>query len=731
MATFNPELGPANDPNFFKFSEPIRGIQPPSAGTDKSTGLALAAAGDALASGASLAKSTAEKFIADDARSTFEQTRSDFTSDLQTAKAAIIPSPVSTSAGAVAGKSLLPDSSNPDPIPDGVQNTVKGTVDKLDSLKSAFVNGKINDTYYHMQLDKNVTSLRAKYPGFTDFIDQEVSKITGGIPANQVIGDLMQDINHAATSKKDESDKVLDLARTKGIMFDKGDMMYERLKADPTFAPDFMQWYNQENARDTNLAREKGELDLKGAKNQDDIRDQKKGYSNFLDGRIGADANGVITLSGMDKPEKIIDIYNKATNDPKAYTPEQMEEFGMKMKAHGAAMRLQLATLSDQQGWTNKVGADQRDQILNSKMQYYDGLATAVGGGGQAGPTMAAFMMNQTKAITDHSAYNLTNGDLGAAITNFKILSDKFGPGLTATVLIPTFLKEQQNLPDKLKPLLGQNLVEAHAQPNGENNPTTIAGQSTKIANDDRITSAEKAYLYKGMTNTVETLKNKNLPDDDKAGVVRYLFDPANNGVLQNWKMDYKTTSPDGRLQVVHPGKYAIWTQMTDKDVSDNIAKLDGKSQAYYRSWVDVTGRELIGTDIKNLNHFTGHDDVKFEWHNENDTPFLKPIFPEGPVGQRTNVPQYGIPTGTATPQRQPLDTSYQYQIQQTVDRINSALPNLEHVYKTFGGGNTEAMLLQTLGQYGLDFNGKITGLPKAFGDAVAASRKQPKPEKE
>jgi len=42
--------------------------------------------------------------------------------------------------------------------------------------------------------------MRAQYPGFKEYIDQQFSKVTGENPANAKISHLTQEINRAASS---------------------------------------------------------------------------------------------------------------------------------------------------------------------------------------------------------------------------------------------------------------------------------------------------------------------------------------------------------------------------------------------------------------------------------------------------------------------------------------------------------------------------------------------------
>lgn len=719
MAVFNPDVPQGRDgmPNYFRYSEPVSDIQ-----ADKSKGIALAGAGTAIEGAAELAKTTAHDIINKDVRETVEPIRDDFTKQLEAVRAAqnnIVPNAVQTTSGNSVGGTAASFAQAPTPP------AIDSGLSKVQSIQDAFTNGKINDTYYDQRLKTGVTELRSRYPGFVDYIDQKVSSITGVNPANAYITNLMQDINHAVSSKKTEADKVLDIARTKGINYDKGYQMYQGLKNGTVSEDKYMEWYGEENVKDTQRERALGDLNLKAKAGQDVEGEAKKVLSDHISSRISSDFNGMISINGLNSPVAILDFMRQAEENPGKFTGPQYEEFAAKMIAHQNTLRTQLALETNRNGLTNKVGGSAaRDAELDSQMKIYDflkGVKDANGFG------VAMFHVNQAKAVSQQRKDNFTMSSIGEVADKAEILNQKFGPGF-APLIAQTIMGEQTKLPDQLKALFHEKAVEAHAQPGGDTKPTTIAQHMREVDADKRIDGQSKAYIYKGLVNTSNEIKDPKMSDDVKATAVRYLFDPANNGVLQNWKMDYRTTSPDGRLKIEHPGKYAVWTQLTDKDVSDSISKLDDKSKSYYKNWVDITGRELIGEDVRNLNHFTGHDNLYFKWVNTgNGTPKLELQDNEGglasPVGKKAGIPGDNYST--------PNTTGYRVQVQAVVDRINRALPNLEHVYKSFGGGDTETMLLQTLGQYGMNFEGKISGLPKAFGDAIAASRKAPVKEPE
>lgn len=83
---------------------------------------------------------------------------------------------------------------------------VDDAVGRIQRLSQARGAGKISDTYYWSQLQTTVQGLRSKYPNQRDYIDQKVSQVTGGTPANQLRNSLQQDL--ARQQQKVESQQT-------------------------------------------------------------------------------------------------------------------------------------------------------------------------------------------------------------------------------------------------------------------------------------------------------------------------------------------------------------------------------------------------------------------------------------------------------------------------------------------------------------------------------------------
>lgn len=79
---------------------------------------------------------------------------------------------------------------------DGLPEEIITVTDKNEKLKDAIAAGKISHSTYSMMLDASARSLRAKYPGFREEIDNLYQDVTGSIPANRVMADIFSRANN-------------------------------------------------------------------------------------------------------------------------------------------------------------------------------------------------------------------------------------------------------------------------------------------------------------------------------------------------------------------------------------------------------------------------------------------------------------------------------------------------------------------------------------------------------
>jgi hypothetical protein len=86
-----------------------------------------------------------------------------------------------------------------DSIPPELQNSASS----MQALQTAFEQGKISDTYYYGTLNAQLKSLRTKYPGYEDFVDETMQSITGVRPANAFRNALLSEITQMQNDASD------------------------------------------------------------------------------------------------------------------------------------------------------------------------------------------------------------------------------------------------------------------------------------------------------------------------------------------------------------------------------------------------------------------------------------------------------------------------------------------------------------------------------------------------
>jgi hypothetical protein len=195
MAIFNPQVPAANvnDPNWDRQSRPISDIP-----ADKSASIAIGGVTDVLGSATKAIDTDIKESAHLDVQAGVNNLRDAATDALKGIRNAQIAS---------ADQSLLPATDAPD-APQSLQNGL----DRAKSIGTAIAqNGgsKINDTLYTGALSSLAKTLRAQYPGYRDYIDEQIQSVSGVNPANAFMKNLMEDINRNQENNKTEMNATL------------------------------------------------------------------------------------------------------------------------------------------------------------------------------------------------------------------------------------------------------------------------------------------------------------------------------------------------------------------------------------------------------------------------------------------------------------------------------------------------------------------------------------------
>jgi hypothetical protein len=105
-------------------------------------------------------------------------------------------------------KSIMDANASMDTPTDKQPTELENLPQQLDTVSQGQQQGKINNVDYWRNLDVMSRDLRTRYPGYASYIDQEFAKVTGQIPANARINQLVSAINQGAASANAEKTKA-------------------------------------------------------------------------------------------------------------------------------------------------------------------------------------------------------------------------------------------------------------------------------------------------------------------------------------------------------------------------------------------------------------------------------------------------------------------------------------------------------------------------------------------
>lgn len=98
---------------------------------------------------------------------------------------------------------------------------IKTAEDNLSRLSQARARGTISENSYWSRVESVSRQLRARYPGHRDYIDQRISSVSGGKPANEIVRNIMQEGARAAAASSaglKQRDQLAEQLAKEGIL---------------------------------------------------------------------------------------------------------------------------------------------------------------------------------------------------------------------------------------------------------------------------------------------------------------------------------------------------------------------------------------------------------------------------------------------------------------------------------------------------------------------------------
>lgn len=682
MAAFDIQPPQVNAPDWTRVSRPIPQPESITVG-DKSKGIGLTTIATGIEEAASLYDTTEKSFLKDKVTTGVDKLRDDYTDaylGIRNQQQGLIPDQPQTLAQADTA-----------PVPGGLQSGVN-RIQQL-GIAQAQNMGHVNDTLYTMNLNSLAKQLRSQYPGYKDYIDQQIQSVSGVDPANAVMKNLLEDINRNATNAKSERDKVSTMIRgavEQGIpnanvaaaLWDAGRMTPDQAYS-YIYKYSSKEWERKQEMSDR--TNEQGRL-------SDVVTMAKQSFAKTAANDTQSAIDITHIAGGTETAQGLIDVINKANTEGTKVDPVKLEQGLMGLTALKTSIVAGLyrkANEPDRNGNTTMslIGQQEVDAQIKSQTQPIDDYIKYIS---DEKLGFAHTALRITTAINEKTHLDLYNdpkvGPQLRAIAGMATIAPAWGDAMLKSGLL-------SNLDKDLIPVYQGKLTGAVTQLDPLNPATLKADiQQAKKAGVNPATRLVDNYL-----SVPKIIADPKAPDAVKLNVAKYAFDPHNWGLFDEIKMDY--TNQKGQFV---PGKYSAFDRMLSTDIIDSMYKLKQQGGDGTTAWNNMKhfgetefpvlfredlhnivranqtamtppagGPYLVGQQVPPLKKFDMH------WDNENNR-FLE-------------LPVKGRNLGADTP-----DNQFAMAVNPMIRRVNSAISQLSEIQNK-DGGNTSAYILGVL----------------------------------
>lgn len=628
MANFNPDIPNKNDPSYLHYSHPIGDVE-----GDKSMGVALSGAANLLKLGVEGADTTIKSSITNDLYSQIDQQREKYTQGLE------------VNAG-VPGQervgnplNVLPEDKEA-PIPQAVQQAAKSA----ENVQNASVLGAdAPSIYYEGRLDMIAKDVRSKWPGYREFIDQKVSQITGGTPANEYIKKIEHALKtsasgHGDTMKSDLA-TIMHHADNIGENPEAGipgaAEMYKKRQAGLIGGAEVAKWISDGYATKRILTTKTQEANMDTLDRDGQKRTATEGLRRF-----GADLinNDTVTLMNGDKTN-LAELNKKLTDMQTGKTPmndQFAREAVQVMNAREAALTASFYKGAYQRDKDNP-NVKSLGEIIgddNVVKQMFSDLMTPHKENKQllADDKVGLAMHNAKLNIAmldDQFAFLTRNPSVPEAQRMYNVnmgLHQKFG-GPTYVELYSEMLKDPAITSDTIKAAAvdGFNRV---ILPGAQGRLTaTQFIQNQKAGGvgippdgtNHTIRSAGETHIYDHTMALPDLLTRADVPDAKKSQLVKGFYGYGNEGLLKEFGPDRR----DAKGNFI-PGAETMFLRLTSEDKTKAIFDLAKKGDN--QAWYDYKGaaehwhRELFGQKIIDLNEISKDARVKLSFNDKSNS---------------------------------------------------------------------------------------------------------------
>lgn len=682
MAPFNPEIRPTEAPNYLGLS---RSISQPQADTSFET--LLKGIGDTVEIAVKGTDQAIKQNIQNEIFAAVDAERGSFTNALET----------------VSGKNkplnILSDEEKRN-LPSEL-NEVASTTRKL---SSALRSGKISKTYYLQQLNSMAKDFRSRYPGYREYIDNQISSITGVNPANAYMTSLMADINKASEMKDQQLKDTLSLLK-QNIEIPGADKVYNKVFRGELSAEEGMAWVSERLSFKHQVERFRAEREIqKGTKEQ--LQDRELSDFTYEAGvTLSNQMDNIRVVAGNRTVKEMIELTQKHANGEIQIPDEQFTGLAQALRAGKAqyiSAMLQAANERYKDGTTRMYrmgGKAKFDDVLSAQLTAYDEIIKNIEDKNFGlAATNAAFV----KARNDTTKANiLRDASLGGYFTMLNAVKDLGGE----QYIVNHFHRLlSEPVSDDVKEWLKHQSMQATSQADPRKQGGTFTLNDALDQAEHRNISRPQVYQF--LIKRIDDLTRKDVPDGIKVNLLRHFFDPEAAGTMARFNVD--STDENGRPI---PGRYSAFSKLTSPEVTREIKRLSQNDQSLwtrYTNWAENTfANDMYTKDIRSIQGMFLPKGAKVTWNDQtnrfglifNGKDYLQPGTgrPDSRYAPLTRDQSQASFTDTLEPASQTFNIA-----RRTLNRINGGLSTLSNIAKE-NNQNVSVYLLGLMLQTGFN----------------------------
>lgn len=691
MAPFNPDIPSVSPGNYENSSKPIANVE---------ANLTTATALKGFANTAGLAIEASDKVvkqvITDQLYAASDKERSGEIQSLSNMKDRVL-------AGLGNALGLTP---TPAEVPDGVSDGL----DQVNGLQNAA--GKISSTMYWARLTNITKDIRSQFPGYREYIDEQVSKITGHNPANAYMTSLIQDLNRAgkAAPGADSLGKKID------SMF-----LSEEIRTLPQAPAQFKKWqqtgdvnaaYEWQNDQlqwQSKLKRDNAFLTNSNL-NKEDLAKKTTEIATTMGQKLSQDALDamVITIPGskdsVKLTEHVLKMQREGTKD-EVLSGQIAGTLAAGATATMAELDRRLAvkiegtneTMASRMGFENVKKL--KEQVATGFAQNLDLIKNSDYGTAHASRlyneryindaiTGLYKDMNTAEFTTQASISRRILGDTNNATLMNQFygqketkeygswLQKKTNQMLTQRSAQGTSLQSEgqlQTFNDALTEGKTKGGIGAPAWPNG----------TPKSPEEKRTDGATIGALVK----QVNLITTPGVDDEGKKNIARAAYTKGNDNMLAQFALENRNPVT-GKIE---SGQHSVFRTFASEAHTKEMYRLgqsEPKLWENYQNWVTHTwGRILFRNEILELNRLGNDGVITIGWNKERQQ-WSEPVINQAKAREYNDPAQMQLQLAKASDR---------------IQKINGSLSNIKALAEASGDKEISSFLLQNFLDAGID----------------------------